>query len=458
MSGVQEILSWTLIHSFWIGSAIWILTGLITTLTSQSSAKRIIKIGGLILFLLSIILVLFQQIPTQPEVYSFWSLGLEPTVFNLELNFVDKLKLAITHNSRWISWIWLLGALFGVLRYLVNKNRVNLYRSKAIPCTDLSVITRIDVLSKGLGIRRRIKLLVSPLVNSPMTTGVMKPIIYFPAGLISGFNSQELDTILLHELAHIRRNDYLVNTILVLLETTFFFNPFVILMVRNLRKEMEYTCDDEVLKLNNNLSYAKTLIKLQEINLSNQVALAAKNNSEFKNRIERMITQNNNSVSHKIGFAALLFLTIMVSSAFVNYSNNELKTHEIAPVQQARQDTLWLKDRKELEVLVKDKGVENLKGKVLMVDREPIKFIIGRQNALEKSDKMMAEIRSELIKDGILNEDKQKVTLMFQYSDLLNGKTTLGNKYEKYKAIFKRYFPVYDSFATTRVFRYNDDN
>ena len=67
---------------------------------------------------------------------------------------------------------------------------------------------------------------------------------------------------------------------------------------------------------------------------------------------------------------------------------------------------------------------------------------------------MMEEIQTELIADGLLNPNRPKMTLMFQYSDLLNGEANLGKHYEKYKAIFNRYFPKYDSYACTRVFRY----
>ncbi len=75
----------------------------------------------------------------------------------------------------------------------------------------------------------------------------------------------------------------------------------------------------------------------------------------------------------------------------------------------------------------------------------------------DTGEKMMKHIRKELIKDGILSEENSKVKLMFQYSDLLNGKVVLGDKYQKYKKIFNDYFPKYDSYATTRVFKFDSE-
>lgn len=70
----------------------------------------------------------------------------------------------------------------------------------------------------------------------------------------------------------------------------------------------------------------------------------------------------------------------------------------------------------------------------------------------QQADSMMNEIHTQLISDGVLNENRKRIILMFQYSDILNGPSTLGKHYVKYKAIFQRYFPGYDTFATTRAF------
>ena len=98
-----------------------------------------------------------------------------------------------------------------------------------------------------------------------------------------------------------------------------------------------------------------------------------------------------------------------------------------------------------------------VKRKNLPKPGESLVFLYVTSDAAEKATKMFEEIYDELVKDEIIGPHKAKVTLMFQYSDILNGEASLGKHYEKYKAIFNKHFPKYDSYATTRVFRYKKE-
>jgi hypothetical protein len=127
---------------------------------------------------------------------------------------------------------------------------------------------------------------------------------------------------------------------------------------------------------------------------------------------------------------------------------------EETKAQETKQDTLRFTDRSTMQAKIRELGTDGLKGKTLILNGEHIRVIADSNGSLKKAEKMMEEVQSELMKDDILNENKTKITLMFQYSDVLNGKSALGDKYEKYKDILNKYFPGYDSFATTKVFRY----
>jgi bla regulator protein blaR1 len=456
MNGLELALTWTLIHSLWISLACLFLVNVASIIFRASKIRRLLKIGAITLFSVSVLAVFFRQLFLIATFESASIISLQFVDADSAVpTWLDQIKLWISANSMIISTVWASGLLFGISRFVYNRNVLSKYKASGLPCTDDTILTNMEAIGKNLGIKRKVCLMVSSLVDSPMTVGFLKPIIYLPLGLISGFNSNELDTILLHELSHIKRNDYVLNLFLVIIETIFFFNPFVILLVKDLRNEMEYVCDDEVLERHNEISYAKALIKLQEINISNQVALAAKNNnSEFKTRIERMINPKNNKVSPKLGLVVILLTSLFVSSAFIyNAPKEELPMDEIV-IQEVKQDTLKFETRELMRAYLKEKGSEVSEDQIITVKGERILFLKGRNDALKKADKMMVEVQKELIKDGILNEDKQKITLMFQYSDVLNGKSALGDKYEKYKGILNKYFPGYDSFATTRVFRF----
>lgn len=415
------------------------------------------KIAALSVFTVITFATLFSHPNLPVATESFGFVGSQPVYFHSPTTGADQVKLWIDDNSVLINIIWLVGIAVGLVRFTVNRNRLHHCKRSAIQVNHEALILQADKIRKALKITRPVKLMVSSLVNSPMTIGTLKPIIYFPTGLISGFSPEELDTIIRHELMHIKHNDYLINTILVGLETLFFFNPFLIMIIKDLRREMEYSCDDKVIEVHDELAYSRALMRLQEISISNQVALAAKgNNSEFKNRIERMIYPKKTNISPKAGIVTLLLAIALVSSAFVGKATVTPESIEVIP-QDTKQDTLKATSWDEIKRYLAGKDSAQLAKVVIMKDGKPVKFVRGVNNALSKSKEMMEEVQRELVKDGILNKNKTKITLMFQYSDVLQGEKTLGKHYEKYKAILNKYFPVYDSFATTRVFRYKHD-
>jgi len=459
MNGLSITLSWVLIHSLWMAIGAWIISASLERFTKRSPVRRGIKVVGFGLFYVAVGVAFVLELPKANQGESNWVIFEEALFFQTNISLIDQAKLFITANSKWIAIAWLAGSLLSILRLTKQKHDLNQIQKYAKSISESSIKKQLITLKDSLGISRFVQLMETEMISSPMTTGFLRPIIYLPIGLATGLNHEEIEAILLHELAHIKRNDYLLNWILVITETLFFFNPIILVMVKQLRREMEYTCDDEVLNEANEISYARTLIKLEEFNLNNKLALQAKNNnSEFSKRINRMIKQQKPVTHQRMFVTSLLAITLILSTAFTSKTLKE-EPVEIAVVEQdtqqkPKQDTLRFTSAEVLANKVKEMNDEEIKGTVLLLNGKRIGVIKDVNNSLKKADKMMEEIQEELIKDGLLNENRQKMTLMFQYSDLLNGKANLGDKYEKYKAIFNRYFPVYDSFATTRVFRY----
>ncbi|HXD79717.1 MAG TPA: M56 family metallopeptidase [Puia sp.] len=99
-----------------------------------------------------------------------------------------------------------------------------------------------------LGIRKPVKAWLSSLIDVPLTMGFLKPVILLPVTMITQLNPAQVEAILVHELAHIQRKDYLLHIIVMTLGGLFFFNPFARLLVSQLKKERENCCDDMVLQ------------------------------------------------------------------------------------------------------------------------------------------------------------------------------------------------------------------
>jgi len=130
-------------------------------------------------------------------------------------------------------------------------------------------------------------------------SGILKPVILLPVAAVNNLTTAELQTILLHELAHIRRNDYLHNLIQVAAETLLFFNPFLWLISARIRRERELCCDDMVLAATGDgLCYARALAALEEGRaVAGSLSLAATNDKfELLNRIKRIMTMKQQDV------------------------------------------------------------------------------------------------------------------------------------------------------------------
>lgn len=135
-----------------------------------------------------------------------------------------------------------------------------------------------------------------------------------PVASVNNLSTEELEAILIHELAHIRRNDYLLNIIQTIVETILFFNPFAWLISAQIRKEREYCCDDEVLTYTHYpIPYAKALANL-EIYRTRSLAMAASGGPLF-NRIKRIVEMKKQPVNYGyLGLCLLLVAGITISA------------------------------------------------------------------------------------------------------------------------------------------------
>ena len=459
MDAISEILTWTLIHSFWIALITWAISQGVSFLIKKSAFRLLIKGLLLVAFFIGTVQIAWLQLPKMGDPDIIWAFFEDQIFLDQQLSWIDFFKLTINENSLWISLFWIIGCSVGSIQIVQHKRVLTRIALTSSPVSTDSIQAVLADIKKRLQIKTEVRLLVNDLILSPMTTGFLKPVIFIPAGIITGFNQEELEAILYHELAHIKRKDYLINLFLVGFETIFFFNPLVKLMVKDIRNEMEYACDDVVLKNQNEITYARTLLKLQEFNLNNRLALNLKGSqSEFSKRIHRMIEHNKPISHHRILVSTCLLLVFLLSSAFVSQKRPEsplvAENGQLLGQEPIESDTMRFNSKDDLIEKIRSIDPAHMKGKVFYLNGQKVNIIRDANNALKKADRMMEEIQEELIKDGILNSNRQKITLMFQYSDLLQGEKTLGIHYNKYKSIFNRYFPVYDSFATTRVFRF----
>lgn len=190
-----------------------------------------------------------------------------------------------------LGWLWSLGALVFALRMLGGYALSRRMRRVGVSPVVEEWQQKCRRWSRALGIRRPVQWLESVRVSEPLTLGYWKPVVLFPAGLLLQLTPEQVEVLLLHELAHIRRHDYVVNLVQMALETCFFYHPLFWRLSKEARRQREFCCDDMVLRRHpDRLNYAKTLTQLQisSVHLQNPVAMHAIGKSAFAQRILRI--------------------------------------------------------------------------------------------------------------------------------------------------------------------------
>jgi beta-lactamase regulating signal transducer with metallopeptidase domain/protocatechuate 3,4-dioxygenase beta subunit len=156
---------------------------------------------------------------------------------------------------------WLLGVFAMLGRLAFAMHTADTARARCRPCDNTEVTALLDQLIARAGCaEHRVRLLIADHLMGPLTMGVLAPVIILPASLVTGTPHETVRAILAHELAHIRRQDYLVNLVQLLIETLLFFNPAVWLVSHWIRVEREACCDAMASRmLDDEINYVSTL-------------------------------------------------------------------------------------------------------------------------------------------------------------------------------------------------------
>jgi beta-lactamase regulating signal transducer with metallopeptidase domain len=193
-------------------------------------------------------------------------------------------------NVAYLVAIWGLGVLVFTFRWchmLLLTFRLRKRGARNLPSVWHERLLR---LKRSIGVERVIGLVESSQIDTPLVIGHFKPIILLPIGLVNGLSVAQVEAILAHELAHVRRHDFLVNLFLTGLEVVLFYHPVYWWLAGRINQEREKCCDDvAVAACGNPRMYARTLLSVEEHRQSGVLAMAfAKEGGQLQNRIQRI--------------------------------------------------------------------------------------------------------------------------------------------------------------------------
>jgi beta-lactamase regulating signal transducer with metallopeptidase domain len=283
-SPLVQSIGWALIHFVWQGTVIGIATAL--TLRALAGARPAMRYAvGCFSMALMLIVPLVGVLADRPSD----SLTLAPAAA-ASVTVVAPVRLDRLLPSA--VMFWLAGVLLLSVRLMVGCAGVERLK-RATRTVDAAVVARVRSLAHRFGIDRPVRVFESTLVAVPTVVGHLRPVILLPASVITGLAPAYLDAVLAHELAHVRRQDYLVNALQSLVETLLFYHPAVWWCSRQIRIEREHCCDDMVVEAGGNrLAYVTALAQLEELRgLEPMLSLNA-SGGRLVDRIRRLLGES----------------------------------------------------------------------------------------------------------------------------------------------------------------------
>jgi beta-lactamase regulating signal transducer with metallopeptidase domain len=179
---------------------------------------------------------------------------------------LEGFSAAVEPKLPWLVAFWLLGVVLCSTRPICGIwFQWHLRRCGLSPVPEV-VTQTLAGLVRRMGITRAVQIVQSSLVSVPLVAGYLRPLILLPACVVTGMTPEQLEAVLAHELAHVRRHDYLINALQVLAETVLYYHPAVWWISRRLRHARELCCDDLALRfIDDKATFARALLRLEEL-------------------------------------------------------------------------------------------------------------------------------------------------------------------------------------------------
>ena len=295
-----QVICWVLIHSLWQGAVLAVAAGCALAGTRRSAAAvRYRLLGGLLfLFLAACGLTFLYELYLAGEIGGTGEPGNTAAADALAAGS-GMVRRFCEANAEWIVCAWFVVAAVKAVRMAGGWGYVHAVSRHGHREAPEQWVQLVERWAGQLEIRRRVRLLESRLVQAPMVVGHLKPVIFIPLGLINHLPPDEIESVLLHELAHIRRHDYLVNLMQQLSECVFFFNPGLLWVSSLLREERENCCDDiAIARTGDRVRLVRALVRIKEHSMGVAVvAFRPGGKRQLLRRVLRIAQQRNQGLN-----------------------------------------------------------------------------------------------------------------------------------------------------------------
>ena len=354
---VVDALGWTLIHFIWQGAVVALVVAVAKKALKRRPANLKYLAACLGMFaMLALPLVTFLALryyspstgvatldthqslgPSRPEslradLADYLVLGGDLIGSNASSPALDR-RGKFSQLAPWLTSLWLAGVVLLSLRMLGGWLYARRLKTHLIGPLSEEWQFRFAQLCRNTRVLRPVRILESALVHVPTVIGWMRPVVLIPASALTGLTPSQLEAVVAHELAHIRRYDYLVNLLQTAVEIILFYHPAIWWLSREIRQEREHCCDDVAVEVcGDALVYARALTEIEVLrNSTPQLAMAADGGS-LLSRIQRILgnspERSDRTASWLAG--AIVFVSVFVPAAGARFFAHHCDTVEAA--------------------------------------------------------------------------------------------------------------------------------
>ncbi|HKH62977.1 MAG TPA: M56 family metallopeptidase [Flavitalea sp.] len=303
-SAFLKALGWSLLDSFWQMGVLWLVYVLLTQngkkfKSGEKHSLALLSLAGGALWFVVTLMFHFHELVDEA--------GLAVTVAGSETNSsITSFFSFVEPVLPFLSLAYLLSVVYLFIRlyrqYYVTQKLFTTAIYKVNP--ELRVF--LKHMAAQMGLKKDVRIWLSNLVDTPLTIGFWKPVILLPVAVVNQLSLQQAEAVILHELNHIRRNDYFINLLIACMDILLFFNPFVRILTHIIKNERENSCDDMVLQFRYDAGqYANALLLLEKNRmLTSAVTINATGRSKklLLKRVERILnkTSSRNTLNQKL--------------------------------------------------------------------------------------------------------------------------------------------------------------
>lgn len=343
-------LGWSLINSLWIGLMAYLIMQFFFNNISENRANVKYNFGLAFysIIIISTISVFLSYINSpevlnnaDPEATSRIVINNQAYILfnNIEISdngnpvnlYLAAIVNLVNNNISVLIYLWLAGMFYYSINTIGGYKLTKRLEKDTRPIRKYWN-NKVKEISDLLQIDKVVSIAESALVKSPLVIGYLKPVLLLPLGMISSMPVPQIEAIIAHEIAHVKRHDYFVNLIQSIFDVIFFFNPFTKIISRKIREEREKCCDDIAMEyISNPIDLARALscaVEYKEMIPAAASAFASGKRGELFCRVKRILDGDDKSYRGRSNSSSVMLLFALIfcsllSLGFVDTINQE---------------------------------------------------------------------------------------------------------------------------------------